>query len=326
MSSVFNVQFWAYVGVIAGIYGILAYSLQLQHGFCGLLNFGQVAFMALSGYTMAILVVKAGLGLWAASAAGLAVAGVFGVLMGIPTLRLRADYFAIVTIAVGEIVEYLASNMTSLTGGAAGSINLLGPQNAASYDGAWQDAVSRVQSWLGHAIGSAATATVATMAVVWVLLVLVALAVWFLVRSPWGRVLQAIRDDEDAAAATGKNVFRFKLQVLAVGGVIAGLAGLLFAFESATISPADYDPTITFYAWTILVLAGTTSIAGVPLASVVFGILFAGVLFFTFPPFSYLGSADRSYLQLMIVGAALILLMRLRPQGLLGNRQEMLLG
>src|ERR1700677_2295698 len=101
MSSILNVQFWASVGVIAGIYGILSYSLQLQFGYCGLLNFGQVAFMAISGYTMAIFVVRLQMNLWAAGAISLVVAGVFGVLMGLPTLRLRADYFAIVTIAVG---------------------------------------------------------------------------------------------------------------------------------------------------------------------------------------------------------------------------------
>jgi ABC-type branched-subunit amino acid transport system permease subunit len=326
VSSVLNVQFWAYVGVIAGVYGIVAYSLQLQYGFCGLLNFGQVSFMAVSGYTMAILVVKLGVNLWAASAAALAVSGLFGVLMGIPTLRLRADYFAIVTIAIGEIVDYLANNWTSLTGGATGSINLLGPQNAATYDATWQNFASRVQDLLEHVIGGASSATVASMVVVWVLLVLVGILVAFLVRSPWGRVLAAIRDDEDAASAIGKDVFRYKLQVLAVGGVVAGLAGVLYAFQAATISPADFDPTITFYAWTILILGGATRVLAVPLASVVFGVLYAGVLFFTFPPFSLLSSTQRSYLQLMIVGVVLIVLMRARPQGLLGRREEMLVG
>jgi branched-chain amino acid transport system permease protein len=251
---------------------------------------------------------------------------VFGVLMGIPTLRLRADYFAIVTIAIGEIVDYLANNWTSLTGGATGTLNLLGPQNAATYDGTWQSLEQRVQGWFAHVIGSASTATVVSMAVVWVLVVIVALVVGFLVRSPWGRVLAAIRDDEDAAAAIGKDVFRYKLQVLAVGGVLAGLAGLLYAFQAATISPADFDPTITFYAWTILILGGATRVLAVPVGAVVFGILYAGVLFFTFPPFSLLSSTQRSYLQLMIVGAVLILLMRVRPQGLLGRRDEMLVG
>jgi len=325
MSSVFNVGFWSYVGVIAGIYGILSYSLQLQFGYCGLLNFGQVAFMAMSGYTMAILVVRLHIDLWAAGGISLVVAGLFGVLMGIPTLRLRADYFAIVTIAVGEIVDYLANNWSSLTGGALGTLNLLGPTNATTYDSSWQALEDDVQGWFAHLLGSAAT-TVATMAVVWVIFAVVAGCVAFLARSPWGRVLQAIRDDEDAAAAIGKDVFRYKLQVLAVGGVIAGLAGVLYAFQAATIGPSDFDPTITFYAWTILILGGATRVIAVPVAAVVFGILYGGVLFFTFPPFSWFNSAQRSYLQLMIVGVALVVLIRLRPQGLLGRREEALIG
>lgn len=326
MGTLFSLQFWAYVGVIAGIYGILSYSLQLQYGFCGLLNFGQVAFMAISGYAVAILVVKSGLNLWLSCVIAIALSAIFGVLMGIPTLRLRADYFAIVTIAVGEIVEYLITNLTSLTGGAAGSTNLLGPSSATTYNDGWLSLNAKLQRQLAHVLGThRATSTVATMIVVWVLLVIVALFVRYLSRSPWGRVLKSIRDEEDAAAAIGKNVFRFKLQVLAVGGALGGLAGVLYAFQASTITPTDFDPLITFYAWTILILGGPSRVRAVPLGAALFSIMFAGVLFFGFPPFSWLGSDQRSYLQLMIIGAVLIVLIRLRPQGLLGHREEMLL-
>jgi branched-subunit amino acid ABC-type transport system permease component len=110
-------NFWAFVGVVAGIYTILALGLQVQFGFAGLLNFGQVAFMAIGAYTMAILVVKEGWSTWLAAPLGVAAAAVGGLLLGLSSLRLRADYFAIVTIAFSEIVRYVATNETSLTGG-----------------------------------------------------------------------------------------------------------------------------------------------------------------------------------------------------------------
>ena len=105
MSALASGDFWAFVGVVAGIYTILALGLQLQFGFAGLLNFGQVAFMAIGAYTMAILVVKEGWSTWLAAPLGVAVAGAAGLLLGLPALRLRSDYFAIVTIAFSEIIR-----------------------------------------------------------------------------------------------------------------------------------------------------------------------------------------------------------------------------
>src|SRR6202007_1603959 len=112
---------WGFVGVLPGIYTILSLGLQVQFGFAGLLNFGQVGFMALGAYTMAILVVKEGWSMWLSAAPGVGgPAAVGGLLLGLPTLRLRADYFAIVTIAFSEIIRYVATNETSLTGGTQG--------------------------------------------------------------------------------------------------------------------------------------------------------------------------------------------------------------
>src|SRR4029077_17237473 len=107
MSALASGEFWAFVGVAAGIYTILALGLQLQFGFAGLLNFGQVAFMAIGAYTMAILVVKEGWRMWLAAPLGIAAAAAGGIVLGLPSLRLRADYFAIVTIAFSEIVRYV---------------------------------------------------------------------------------------------------------------------------------------------------------------------------------------------------------------------------
>ncbi len=144
MSVVASGEFWAFVGVMAGIYTILALGIQLEFGFAGLLNFGHVAFMAIGAYTMAILTVKLGLNMWLAAAVGVLLASACGLLLGVPTLRLRADYFAIVTIAASEIVRYAATNEDGLTGGSQGTINLAGAGVAAQYNGEWE----RFQGWL----------------------------------------------------------------------------------------------------------------------------------------------------------------------------------
>jgi len=215
MSALVSGEFWAFVGVVAGIYTILALGLQLQFGLTGLLNFGQVAFMAIGAYTMAILVVKEGLGMWLAAPLAIAAAATAGLLLGIPSLRLRADYFAIVTIAFSEIVRYVATNEQSLTGGSQGTIALGNVTQAAQYNAQWETFQARVGSWL-H-IGSK---DVTMLLLVWATAVVLLTVTWLAVRTPWGRVLRAIREDEDAAASLGKNVLVYKLQVLAVGSAL----------------------------------------------------------------------------------------------------------
>src|SRR6267143_395414 len=136
------------LGGIGSAYGALAGGLQLQFGYTGLLNFGQVAFMAIGAYTMAILVVKEGWSMWLAAPLAIVVAAAAGLLLGIPSLRLRADYFAIVTIAFSEIVRYVATNEQSLTGGSQGTIALGSVTQAAQYNAQWESFQARVGGWL----------------------------------------------------------------------------------------------------------------------------------------------------------------------------------
>src|SRR4029077_15139148 len=212
VSALASGGFWAFVGVVAGIYTIFALGLQLQFGFAGLLNFGQVAFMAVSAYTMAILVVKEGWSTWLAAPLGLAAAGAAGLLLGLPALRLRSDYFAIVTIAFSEIVRYVATNQDSLTGGSQGTIALGKVGTAAQYNGQWQSFQAHIQGWLGTS-----SKDVAMLVIVWIVAIVLLALVGLAVGTPWGRVLRAIREDEDAAASLGKNVLSYKLQVLVIG-------------------------------------------------------------------------------------------------------------
>lgn len=320
MNALASGGFWAFVGVVAGIYTILALGLQVQFGFTGMLNFGQVAFMAIGAYTMAILVVKEGWSTWLAAPLGIAVAAAASLLLGIPTLRLRSDYFAIVTIAFSEIVRYVATNEDSLTGGSQGTIALGKVGQAAQYNGQWERFQARVQSLLGF---SSKDATM--LVIVWVVAIVLLTAVWLALRTPWGRVLRSIREDEDAAASLGKNVLAYKLQSLALGAGLAGVAGCFYAWQFSFFSPDDFQPLLTFFAWMIVILGGLGRIWAVPVGALVFGFLFAGTRFLDFPPLSYLDSADRAYLRLIVIGLVIIGLVILRPQGILGRRDEMVL-
>jgi len=320
MSILASGSFWAFVGVVAGIYTILALGLQVQFGFAGLLNFGQVAFMAISAYTMAILVVKEGWSTWLAAPLAIVAAAVGGLLLGLTSLRLRADYFAIVTIAFSEIIRYVATNDGSLTGGTQGTI-ALGPIGTASeYNAEWSRFEGRVQ----HALGfSSSDATM--LVIVWTVAIVLLAVMWFALRTPWGRVLRAIRDDEDAAASLGKNTFAYKLQALAIGAALAGVAGLFYAWEFSFFSPDDFQPLLTFFAWMILLLGGVGRVWAVPVGAGVFGFIFAGTRFLNFAPFSWFASDQRAYLRLIIVGLIILALVLVRPQGLLGNKREMVL-
>jgi len=319
MSTLASAGFWTFVGIVAGIYTLFALGLQVQFGFAGLLNFGHVAFMGIGAYTMAILVVKEDVDMWAAAVCGIVLAIGAGVLLGLPTVRLRADYFAITTIAFSEILRYVATNEDRLTGGSQGTINLAGIGRASQYDAQWRTFLGRVRDAL-HVGGD-----VAMLLVVWTVALLAVVAVTVAVRTPWGRVLKSIREDEDAAAALGKNVFAYKLQALALGAALGGLAGLFYAWQFSFFAPDDFAPLLTFFAWMIVILGGLGRAWTVPVGAVVFGVIFAGTRFFDFPPFSLLDSTERAYVRLMVIGLVLIGLMLFRPQGLLGNRKEMVL-
>jgi branched-chain amino acid transport system permease protein len=323
--QVFNLPFWTYVGVIAGIYTILSLGLFIQYAQAGLPNFGHVAFMALAAYGMAILVIRLSAPLWLAALCGLLAAVIFAVLLGGPSLRLRADYLAIVTVAGGEIVRYLALNMLDVTGGAVGSVGMLGQGNLAQYNTDWDSMLAGLTAALVPIFGDVATRDFTMLLIVWGVALLILLLFWIMIRSPWGRVLRSIREDEWAAAAVGKNVFKYKMQVLILGAILGGLAGLLLAWQISVFSPTDYEPTFTFYAYLILILGGMTRLWAIPFGALLFGLLFAGTRFLDFWPLSLIDSGARAFLRLEIVGLLLILLMAIRPQGLLGNRRELML-
>jgi neutral amino acid transport system permease protein len=315
----------AALGVNAAAYALAAVGLNLHYGFTGLLNFGHVAFMAVGAYTMAI-VVDSGLSLWLGIPAGLLAAVVLGVLLGIPTLRLRADYLAITTIAVGEIIRIsIRSNaLADLTGGVFGiqgfanEFHDLNPFGRGSY-GIWRITFSERQLWV--------------MVVGWGLAVLCTLLIWALMRAPWGRVVKAIREDEDAARSLGKNVFVFKIQSLCIGGAIGALAGMILAFEAQAVVPDRYLPQTTFFIWTAMILGGAASIKGAIAGAITFwfvvsgaeGLLRLGITEGVIPDW-LLSTQQLFAVRFMLVGIMLMGLMIWRPQGIFGKREEVLIG
>ena len=323
--GVFNPAFWIFVSVIAGIYAIMALGLYVQFSLAGLPNFGHVAFMAVAAYTMAILTVRYDVALLWSSLAGIAAAIVLAFVFGIPTLRLRADYLAIATVAGGEIIRYLAMNLPDLTGGPVGSMAMLGPTKLAMYNGGWQAMLGAISRAVSSFLGVTLSRDAVMAAIVWILAALLIILIWRLERSPWGRVQKGIREDDVAVAAVGKDVVAFKMQALVLGAVLGGLSGLLLAFQIGVFSPDDFLPTLTFYAYLILILGGSNRIYAIPVGAIAFSLLYSGTRFLNFFPLSLFDSGSRAFLRLFLVGALLVLFMALRPQGLLGDRRQLML-
>lgn len=317
-----DLKFWTGVGIIAGTYTIVALGLQLNVGYTGIVNFGQAAFMAIGAYTMAILVVKAGLSFWLAMPIAVLVAMTFGVIVGLPSLRLRADYFAIATIAMAEVVRLFAQNARDLTGGNQGIF--CDNDKGVCYDDTWRD----VSDWMLGIIENFWTdpeTLFPLLIVVWVFAGLATVGLNYITASPWGRVLRAVREDEDAARALGKNTLFYKLQSLAIASALGAVAGFFFALNLATIHPTDFEPLVTFFAYSVLILGGLASYRGVAIGAIIFWAILEGTRFLELPdpPFT---EERIAALRLAITGMILIGLMAWRPQGILGKREEMVLG
>lgn len=320
LGALWDASFWiGIVGVTAGIYALFALGLQLNVGYTGIVNFGQAGFMAIGAYSMGILVVKAGLSFWFAMPVAIAITMAFGVLIGLPALRLRADYLAIATLASAEIVRLFAQNARGLTGGNQGLA--CGPSGAC-YDDAWRGIELAVDGWLRALGWSNPEPLLPLFVAVWVTVALAIAALTLVQRTPWGRVLRAIREDEDAARALGKNAFAYKLQSLAISSALAALAGFFLALNLNTIAPAQFEPLFTFIGYGVLVLGGLASYPGVAVGAIVMWTLIEGTRYIGLP----IGAEQQAALRFMIVGLVLILLMAFRPQGVAGKREEMVLG
>jgi branched-chain amino acid transport system permease protein len=306
-------RFWIGVGILAGIYTLFTLGLQLNVGFTGIVNFGQAGFMAIGAYAMAILVVKTGWSFWLALPAAVLITMAFGLLVGLPSLRLRADYFAIATIAAAEIVRFTAQNARGLAGGNQG---ILG------YEESWDSVSSTIEDGLQSAGWQDPETLFPLLVVVWIVAAIAAAALHFIQRSPWGRVLRAIREDEDAARALGKNTLAYKLQSLAIAALLGALAGFFLALNLNFLHPSEFNPLFTFIGYGVLVLSGLANYWGIAVGSIIMWTLLEGSRLIDLP----LSPEHVEALRFMFVGLVLILLMAFRPQGIFGKREEMVLG
>ena len=300
-------------------YALAAVGLSVHFGYGGLLNFGMAGFMALGAYGYAISILSFGLPWFVGIIVGMMASVIFALILGIPTLRLRADYLAIVTIAAAEIVRYLFTtqafdeytNSADGLGGYGSGFREANPFPPGDYGfGPFQ--FTENQLWV-RVFGV-------------FLLSIAVLIVFLIMRSPWGRVLKGIREDEDAVRALGKNVFAYKMQALVIGGVFGGLGGVVFALPSAVI-PGQYVTSLTFFLWTILLLGGAATIFGPVVGSVIFWVIMA-FLDNVLPELANEGILPMSNIQaavlrFILVGVALMLIVIYRPQGIFGNKKEL---
>jgi branched-chain amino acid transport system permease protein len=318
-----DVDFWVSVGVLAGIYGVVALGLQINTGFTGIVNFGMAGFMAVGAYSMAIFVLETGLSFWIALPLAMLVTMLFGALVGLPSLRLRADYFAIATIAMAEVVRLFAQNARDLTGGNQG-LFCADDDPSLCYTNTWRDVSDSINDFISNFWSDPPT-LLPLLIVIWVTIGISVVVLTYMQKSPWGRVLRAVREDEDAARALGKNTLLFKLQSLATAAFLGALGGVFLALNLATLHPIEFEPLITFFAFSILVLGGLANYKGVAVGAVLFWFVIEGTRFIDLPdpPFSETRIAA---LRLAITGLLLIGLMAFRPQGLFGKREEMVLG
>ena len=312
-------------GVNAMVFAMAVIGLNVHFGYTGLLNFGQIGFVAMGGYGLGMSITIFGWNPWLGILVGLVYALIFALLLGVPTLRLRGDYLAIVTIAASEVLRILVRSTTlaEWTGGNTGitafanSFYQFNPFTERVYD-------------FGPFFYTGPNLFI--LSIGWPLVLLVTFLIWQLMRSPWGRVVKAIREDEDAARALGKNAYWYKMQSLMLGGVIGGLAGIMLAIANSTVQPDYFVPVQTFFMWTALILGGV----GRVWSPIVGSMLFWGLLTATdgvlrgfeaegWIPRWLMNASQVGQIRFMLVGLGLALLMMYRPQGLFGSREEMML-
>ncbi|WP_311171741.1 branched-chain amino acid ABC transporter permease [Halobellus ordinarius] len=368
------------IGVLTfyiGVFAMLALALNLHWGYTGLFNIGIVGFMAVGIYVMALVskplyeaggaaqVGGLGLPLIVGIVAGMGAAALLGLVVALPALRLRADYLAIVTIAMSEIVRFsflsgelqqfqLFGERVGFGGGSGLILDFMDPLEAFfRFFGLW-DAYLGLVTAFEAIVPSNPKPVVDGLVYGLVLLLFVAGYFWLLKRtgeSPFGRVLKAIREDEDVANSLGKNTNRFKIKAFMLGCALMGLAGILWLMTSGAVTPNFFRPRITFFVWIALIIGGAGSNTGSVLGGAVFAaLLYQGPRYLknlidtVLPnadapsgfgpaiaplisnldpaPFFFYTIDSIRQLQLVFMGLVLIWLMHNRPQGMLGHRKE----
>jgi len=315
----------ATIGVNTIIFALAAIGLNMHFGYTGLLNFGQAGFLAIGAYSVAVPVISFGLPLWVAFLIGIFNSVIFALILGIPTLRLRADYLAIVTIAAAEIVRQIARSATfnSTLGGSDGITGKFGEEFFA---------LNPFKSGLNTPILRFNGNDLWVVITGWTLVAFIVFLMWIMVNSPWGRLMRAIREDEDAVRSLGKNVYLYKMQSLIIGGVIGACGGFVYALSRQSVQPDNYGTALTFFAYTVLILGGAARVFSPVVGAMIFWFLIVfieqvlrqGVSNDLIPDW-LIGVNQVSQIRFMLMGIGLMLLMIFRPQGMFGDKKELAL-
>jgi branched-chain amino acid transport system permease protein len=278
------------IGVLVGVYTILGLGLSIVIGQAGLLDLGYIAFYAIGAYWTALLSTHWGVSFWILLPTSAVLAALFGVVLGYPTLRLRGDYLAIVTLGFGEIIRITLNNWRELTNGPMGIMGVPHPTIAVPGFGVL-DFGLKVRAYYFFVLALAA---------------MTVFVVRRLVHSRIGLAWKAIREDELAAGAMGVDVRRAKLLAFGLGAAFAGLAGSFFAGRAGFVSPESFTFAESVLVVCIVVIGGAGSLAGV---------IVGAVVFIALP--ELLREAARY--RMLAFGVAMVTLALVRPQGLLGR-------
>jgi len=342
--------YFLYLVGIGGMYALLSFGLNSQWGFTGLINFSVAAFFGIGAYGTALMTgntspIAGGFNPLVGLLVALVLAAVLAVLIGVPTLRLRADYLAIASLGLAEVVRTIVKNQRGWTNGTAGIRGIPSffegwpvlatfptamPTLEVVVSPGWRTAIDVPFVGLGLEFAIPASTLVLGTSF-WRALLNVALVLTFLGasyallrrvhRSPWGRVLRTIRSDEDLARALGKHTYSFKMQSFVLGSLLMALAGVFYAHLNLFVSPGDLDPITTFYVWVAVILGGSGSNRGALFGGFVVVAIRQGTRFlneFAWIPF------DVAPLRLLLIGVLIVVLMRYRPQGVLPPQRELI--
>ncbi|MGD8334207.1 MAG: branched-chain amino acid ABC transporter permease [Desulfobacterales bacterium] len=304
------------LAIMAGIYAVFALGLNIQWGYTGLFNIGIAGFFCIGAYTSAMVTTPMPTGIYAQYVHQLfgldfpfvfgllgaaLVCGIVALLIGIPTLRLGEDYLAIATLGIAETFRLIFNNETWLANGPRGLMGLPQPL---------------------HNLVQPQNYNYIYLIIVLLIVVIIYLLIERAIRSPWGRVLRAIREDEVSASMSGKDIFNFKMQSLIFGAMVMGIGGALYAHYTKAISPSVFTPLYgTFIIWVMLMAGGSGNNKGAILGAYVIWGIWIGTTFLTdFLPYTL--KARAPYIRFLIIGVLLEFILLYRPQGLLGEEKK----
>ena len=289
---------WAYLNnlaVLMGINAILAVTLNFVLGYAGIFSMAHAVFFGVGAYTAALVAVKLGGGFLLATAAGMGVAVLISLALALPALRVRGEYFVAASLGLQMLAITVFSEWKSVTGGIGGITNIPSAQ------------------LLGWEVDSPEEYLVLTLSC----LALIMMLITRLVHSSFGRSLKAIRDDETAAAAFGKQVAVIKTLAVAVSSALAAVAGSLYAFYLSFINVESFTLDTSVYLMAMVIIGGTATLWGPVVGAVLILMLPAALSYLPGLPQTEIGS-----IQQMVYGLAMVLLMIFRPGGLWGFRDQ----